>query len=884
MTLNSLEQYLGETPNAKEGKIASKEVDIQREIESLVLRQEMPSDLPESFIVGVTYDGEKHAALVKLYETKSAKIYFWYDNTGHKPYCFSDLPEKELQKIDRLITHNGFDHFEVVEKYDSLKDQKVKMTKIVAKDPLAIGGLPSGCIRDIIPKAWEADIRYYENFIYDRNLAPGMLYKIDGGKLIQVDQVLPEEILGAIKELFENEPGEYREHSNTLISLFQSPVPKIRRVAMDIEVYSPIATRIPDPEAAEYPVICVSFVSSDGIKKVLVLKRDEIKDEKAKFPSNIEVEFYDDERLLLIDVFKVLLQYPVVVTFNGDQFDMRYLWHRAQKIDFRLSKEIIPIEVGKDFTSMKYGVHIDLYRFFFNRSIQVYAFNQKYREVSLGNIGKALLGLGKLELSQPVSNLSYEDLATYCLRDSEITFQLTTFDDDLVMNLIMLLSRIARMPIEDVTRSGVSIWIRSMMFYEHRLRNMLIPRSEDLLALKGVTATEATIKGKKYKGAIVVEPTPGVYFDVAVLDFASLYPSIIKRWNLSYETILCSHPECRDNKVPGTPYWICVKRLGLSSILIGSLKDLRVKWYKPKSRDGSLPEMVRNLYATIQQALKVVLNASYGVFGAEHFSLFCLPVAESTAAIGRYAITNTIEKAQSLGIPVLYGDTDSIFLKSPAEKQINGLIEWSEKSLGMDLDVDKVYRYAAFSNRKKNYLGVYSDGSVDIKGLTGKKRNTPEFLKEAFSEMVKVLSEVKTEEDFKQAKEKLKKIVRACYTKLKRREYTTEELSINIMLGKMPEKYYKTTPQHVKAAFLLARRGIELRPGDIIGFVKVFGDPGVKPVQLVSINEVDTNKYVEFLESTFEQVLDALGLDFHEILGLTRLERFMGSPEERLNC
>jgi len=878
-----LEQYFRETPITKEEKPKSKEVNIQREIESLVFKLETASNLPESYMVGVTYDGEKRATLVKLYEPESSKIYFWYDNTGHKPYCFSDLPEKELQKIEPLMSHSGFDHFEVVEKYDPLKDQKVKITKILAKDPLAIGGRPSGCIRDIIPKAWEADIRYYENFLYDRNLVPGMPYKIEDGNLVPVDYKLPKEIVDAINKMFENEPKEYRKYIDMWISLFQCPVPKMRRVAIDIEVYSPVVTRIPDPQAAEYPVICVSFVSSDGMKKVLLLRRPERRDERIKLPHDVKVEFYDDERRLLIEIFKVLSEYPVVVTFNGDEFDMRYLWHRAQKIEPSLTKEIIPIEVGKDFTSMKYGVHIDLYRFFFNRSIQVYAFNQKYRESTLGNIGMALLGLGKLELNKPVSELSYEDLANYCLRDSEITYRLTTFDDDLVMNLIMLLSRIARMPIEDVTRSGVSIWIRSMMFYEHRRRNMLIPRPEDLLALKGVTVTEAIIKGKKYKGAIVVEPTPGVHFDVAVLDFASLYPSIIKRWNLSYETILCSHPECRDNKVPGTPYWICTKRYGLSSLLIGSLKDLRVKWYKPKSKDESLPKTIRDLYVVIQQALKVVLNASYGVFGAEHFSLYCPPVAESTAAIGRYAITNTIEKAQSLEIPVLYGDTDSIFLKSPAERQIKGLIEWTEKSLGMDLDVDKVYRYVAFSSRKKNYLGVYPDGSVDIKGLTGKKRHTPEFLKEAFSEMVKVLSEVKTEEDFKQAKEKIKKIVRARYTKLKRHEYPPEELAINIMLGKLPEKYLKTTPQHVKAAFLLSRRGIELRPGDIIGFVKVVGEPGVKPVQLVSTNEVDTSKYIEYLESTFEQVLDALGLDFHEILGLTRLERFMSNTEENIN-
>jgi DNA polymerase I len=105
------------------------------------------------------------------------------------------------------------------------------------------------------------------------------------------------------------------------------------------------------------------------------------------------------------------------------------------------------------------------------------------------------------------------------------------------MKLILVLARIASMPMEDVSRQGVSRWIRNFMHREHRRKNMLIPNAEDILTKKGKTSTTATIKGKKYKGAIVVEPTPGVHFNVSVMDFPSLYPSIIKVWNLGYQLI-----------------------------------------------------------------------------------------------------------------------------------------------------------------------------------------------------------------------------------------------------------------------------------------------------------------------------------------------------------
>ena len=84
----------------------------------------------------------------------------------------------------------------------------------------------------------------------------------------------------------------------------------------------------------------------------------------------------------------------------------------------------------------------------------------------------------------------------------------------------------------------------------------------------------------------------------------------------------------------------------------------------------------------------------------------------------------------------------------------------------------------------------------------------------------------------------------------------------------------KTTPQHVKAAKLLESKGFEVKPGDIISFVKVVGEPGVKPCQLASMKEIDVKKYIEYMDSTFEQVLDALGMSFDELIGNRKLESF----------
>jgi DNA polymerase I len=129
---------------------------------------------------------------------------------------------------------------------------------------------------------------------------------------------------------------------------------------------------------------------------------------------------------------------------------------------------------------------------------------------------------------------------------------------------------------------------------------------------------------------------------------------------------------------------------------------------------------------------------------------------------------------------------------------------------------------------------------------------------------------------FESAKKDIGEIVRDCYMQLKRREWESmSDLAFNVVLGEEIDHYTKTTPQHVKAAKILKENGAELRAGDLISFVKVTKEPHVKPVEFATKNEVDVDKYVAYLHSTFDQVLDALGLDFDEIIGLTKLERFM---------
>ncbi|MEM2990427.1 MAG: DNA polymerase domain-containing protein, partial [Halobacteria archaeon] len=337
------------------------------------------------------------------------------------------------------------------------------------------------------------------------------------------------------------------------------------------------------------------------------------------------------------------------------------------------------------------------------------------------------------------------------------------------------------------------------------------------------------------------------------------------------------HEECKNNKVPETEHWVCTKVKGLQSLIVGALRDVRVGFYKPKSSDKTLSSEQRIWYDVVQKAIKVFLNASYGVFGFEEFPLYCPPLAESTAAIGRYVFKETINKVKSMGGIVIYGDTDSLFLKYADEKLLEDLIKWASMILGLDLEVDKEYVYIVFSMRKKNYLGLTTKGVVDVKGLTGKKRHIPEFIRAAFNSMLSELQNIKSPQDLEVAKEHISALIKNWYQKLKNREFNLEDLAFNVMLSKLPESYVKTTPPHVKAARLLKQVNVNVTSGDIISYVKTKDSIGVAPLHPkypVRKEQIDIDKYIEYMRSTFEQVLDSLDLDFDKIVGIGSLEQF----------
>ena len=293
-------------------------------------------------------------------------------------------------------------------------------------------------------------------------------------------------------------------------------------MALDIEIWSN-NNKFPDVTNPVNPIISVAYVDNRG-KKYIVTSQEFLSDILHTANDNVlkrvmldlmfenhDLKFVSTEKDLIKHIFKMLNEYPLIVTFNGDNFDLAYITQRADLLEietennpilFKKSNKSKGTKYNKNPISLKNSIHLDLFQLYQNISLQNYAFNARYKEYSLNAISNALLNKKKLEYNVPLqltkidkmfdinkairydtiiekAKNSLSEMYRYNLHDATLTMELTTFSNNLPMNLITILSRITKTAIEDICRYGISNWARNMLYYEHRKRNYIIPTSRD---------------------------------------------------------------------------------------------------------------------------------------------------------------------------------------------------------------------------------------------------------------------------------------------------------------------------------------------------------------------------------------------------------------------
>jgi len=430
--------------------------------------------------------------------------------------------------------------------------------------------------------------------------------------------------------------------------------------------------------------------------------------------------------------------------------------------------------------------------------------------------------------------------------------------------IVFMLSRIANIPLPEAYSSRhVSDWIKSIIYTYLRKNSILIPTSKEL--------RKGGVLKRSVEGALTIAPKSGVYFNTVVTDFESLYPSVIDSYNLSYETVDCEHEECRKNTVSGVNHHICTKRRGFYSILTGALKDLRIHWFKPLSKDPSFPEEERRSAEALSKLLKLLTVSSYGVTVRIH-GLASTPLAESITGYGRYVLQTAWNMADEHGLRPTYGDTDSLFLDNPSEEGVNWLIKTVKEKLQLDLAVEKRYPVCVLPKAKKAYFGILEDGTPDIKGLTVIKSNSPKFFQKVFLDCVNELRHVENMKEYEEAKNEIIKIVQEAVTDLRHRKIPIGDLEYSVELffdprEKLPME--EALHQPYQCAIQLIDSGVEVNKRDTVSFIKVkpFNYKGknftVKPSNHVrSVAEINVEDYVRNLRTALGQTFEPMDIDF----------------------
>jgi DNA polymerase elongation subunit (family B) len=430
------------------------------------------------------------------------------------------------------------------------------------------------------------------------------------------------------------------------------------------------------------------------------------------------------------------------------------------------------------------------------------------------------------------------------------------------LHSMFMLARIANIPVPNTHHNRqVSNWIKSILHNYLRKKNILIPTSDELRRGE---------KTHSVKGALTLTPEPGVHFNTAVVDFDSMYPSLIDLYNLSHETIDCGDKEYQSNKVPELSHYVCTKRRGVYSILIGSLKDLRIHWFKPRSKNKALSVQDRRLAEATSELLKLILVSSYGVVIRIH-GLSRSSLGESITAYGRYSLKTACKIAEDKGIHTIYGDTDSLFLEDPTEKEIQWLIKTVKDKLKLDMSVEERYNLCVLPKAAKAYFGIRKDGSVDIKGLTAIKSNSPDFIYNIFKSCIQELKNVRNESEFLSSKSRIKTVVRKAINDLKLGKVPIKDLEYSVVIHENPneKRKGKTLHQPYQCAIQLLNNGKTVKRGDLMHFIKVkpFNYNAkrftVKPTGLVkNIHEINVEDYVRNLKTALNQTFEPMNITF----------------------
>ena len=337
-----------------------------------------------------------------------------------------------------------------------------------------------------------------------------------------------------------------------------------------------------------------------------------------------------------------------------------------------------------------------------------------------------------------------------------------------------------------------------------------------------------------YKGGLVLAPKSGLYEQFTLLlDFNSLYPSLIQEYNVCFTTIERKRGPSGD-WLPSDPPDAAVPR----GVLPTTIRDLVDKRKQVKQRLASETDATKKKQLDVRQlAIKLVANSMYGCLGFKNSRFFAMPLAELITRKGREALTKAKEIADGMNMDVIYGDTDSIMIntKTNEYKDVKAMGVELKKKINksfneLEIDIDGIFKSLLLLQKKKYAAmvcgAVKADGSVEVtrqeKGLDLVRRDWCNLASQLGRDILSCIFD----ESGQRAKEGMEvlegvqELLRKRAEDVRQGKVKVEEFIITKSMTKKPEDYPDAQSQpHVQVALAMRREGKYVMVGEMIQYV-----------------------------------------------------------------
>lgn len=739
----------------------------------------------KAFIVDATYRAVDGRSFVCLFCRGEDGEAFVTMN-AFKPYFF--IREKDLKKAER-IENFAFEKTSLKTFYEEL------VVKILADVPGDVPQLRRAFEEEGI-LTYEADIVFPRRFLIDHTIKAYV------------------EVNGDYE--FQDEIRVYTDPE--IIPISSLPIP-LKVMAIDIET---------DPRARKMYSIAIACAT---YKKVLIVSKEKL--------TSAETFATEEEMLKCFFTLVKEVDPDIITGWNVIDFDFQVIKKRCKKFN-------IPFVLGRVAKESK----LVLREGFFERSkisaegrIIIDLLDWIRGAVKLSNYrletaAQHYLKEGKVKLQNGVIDIERffheepEKLVVYNLKDAVLVLQI--LDTSNILPLYVRRSELTGLMIDEVRGSIASL---DSIYLKHlRKRGYVAP------------SVKYTEKEESITGGYVMDSKPGIYDNIVVFDFKSLYPSLMRTFNidpLSYGKKGITAPN-------GATF---SKEFGIMPEILKELMEVREEYRKKKDEVG-------------RYAIKILLNSFFGVMASPVCRFYNLEMANAITSFAQFFIKKTAKLIEDDGYEVIYSDTDSVFIVAgnkpenvgkTIEKKVNATLnDFVKKEYGvpsyLELEFEKVYSKflmphlrGVAKGAKKRYAGLV-DGHLEITGLEAVRGDWTPLAKKFQEELLlRVFSG-----------EEVAPFVSSFLSNLKAGKYD-DLLVYKKSVRKPLEEYVKINPPHIKAA-----RKLKEFSGSVIQYV--YTKEGIEPLELAHGN-YDYEHYIQKqLKPIANSILVFFKLNFEELL------------------